>query len=55
MAVPDMGCGGWQTVIDSIFEPEHFENVKLYVPIVEEMKRDSSWCKFKHIEKYIPR
>lgn len=50
MAVPGIGCGGWQTVIDSIFEPEHFENVTLYVPIVEEMKRDSSWCKFKHIE-----
>lgn len=55
MVVPDIGCGGWQTVIDSIFEPEHFENVTLYVPIVEEMKRDSSWCEFKHIEKYIPR
>ncbi len=50
MVVPSIGCGGWQTVIDSIFEPYHFEHVTLYVPIVEEMKRDSSWCKFKHIE-----
>ena len=47
---PAIGNGGWQTVIDSVFEPYHFEQVTLYVPNVEEMKADSSWCRFKHIE-----
>lgn len=48
---PDIGNGGWKTVIDSVFEPYHFERVTLYVPDVEEMRADSSWCRFKHIEK----
>ena len=52
MTPPGIGCGGWQTVIDSIFEPKHFENVTLYVPDVEAFRNDSSWCKFKHIEQY---
>ena len=52
---PSIGNGGWVTVIDSIFEPEHFENVTLYVPIVEEMKQDKSWGRFKHIELYKPK
>ena len=52
---PSIGNGGWVTVIDSIFEPEHFENVTLYVPIVEEMKQDKSWGRFKHIEPYQPK
>lgn len=47
---PAIGSGGWQTVIDSIFEPYHYEQVTLYVPNVEEMRADSSWCRFKHIE-----
>lgn len=48
--IPGIGNGGWQTVIDSIFEPYHFEKVTLYVPNVEEMRNDSSWGRFKHIE-----
>lgn len=51
---PYIGNGGWVTVIDSIFEPYHYEQVTLYVPDVEALKIDSSWCRFKHIEKYIP-
>lgn len=51
---PPIGNGGWQTVIDSVFEPYHFERVTIYVPIVEEMKADSSWSRFKHIEPYGP-
>ena len=51
---PYIGNGGWVTVIDSIFEPYHYEQVTLYVPDVEAFKTDSSWCKFKHIEQYIP-
>lgn len=50
MKPPGVGGGGWQTVIDSIFEPEHFETVTLYVPIVEKMKSDESWSRFKHIK-----
>lgn len=51
---PNIGSGGWQTVIDSIFEPYHYDRVTLYVPIVEAMRQDTSWCRFKHIEKYSP-
>lgn len=47
---PAIGSGGWQTVIDSILEPYHYEQVTLYVPNVEEMRADSSWRRFKHIE-----
>ncbi len=50
--VPSIGNGGWQTVIDSVFEPYHYEQVTLYVPDVEMMRADTSWCRFKHIEKY---
>ena len=50
--VPKVGNGGWQTVIDSIFEPYHFDKVTLYVPNVETMKTDKSWGRFKHIEPY---
>ncbi len=49
---PLIGNGGWQTVIDSVFEPYHYEQVTLYVPNVEEMRADTSWCRFKHIEQY---
>lgn len=49
---PGIGCGGWVTVIDSIFEPYHYDQVTLYVPNVEAMRRDTSWCRFKHIKKY---
>ena len=51
---PHIGNGGWVTVIDSIFEPYHFDRVTLYVPNVEDMKRDKSWSRFKHIEPYKP-
>lgn len=51
---PHIGNGGWVTVIDSIFEPYHFEKVTLYVPDVEAMRNDTSWCRFKHIEPYKP-
>ena len=50
---PYIGNGGWVTVIDSIFEPYHYERVTLYVPDVEAFRNDSSWCKFKHIEQYV--
>lgn len=50
--VPSIGNGGWQTVIDSVFEPYHYDQVTLYVPDVEIMRADTSWCRFKHIEKY---
>ena len=49
---PGIGNGGWVTVIDSIFEPYHYEQVTLYVPNVEAMRNDTSWCRFKHIKKY---
>ena len=54
MTPPDIGCGGWQTVIDSVFEPYHYEQVALYVPEPEKFRNDTSWCKFKHIEQ-LPR
>ena len=38
-------------MIDSIFEPYHYERVTLYVPAPEMFRNDSSWRKFKHIEK----
>ena len=50
---PSIGSGGWQTVIDSIFEPYHYDRVTLYVPNVEAMRQDTSWCRFKHIEPYV--
>ena len=50
---PTIGSGGWQTVIDSIFEPYHYDRVTLYVPNVEAMRQDTSWCRFKHIEPYV--
>ena len=50
---PAIGSGGWQTVIDSIFEPYHYDQVTLYVPDVEVMQRDTSWCRFKHIKQYV--
>lgn len=49
---PGIGNGGWQTVIDSVFEPYHYEQVTLYVPDVEAMRADTSWCRFKHIKQY---
>ena len=52
--VPHVGNGGWVTVIDSIFEPYHFDRVTLYVPNVEDMRNDKSWGRFKHIEQYNP-
>ncbi len=51
---PAIGNGGWQTVIDSVFEPYHFEKVILYVPNVEAMRADSSWRRFKHIKPIKP-
>lgn len=48
---PRIGGGNWVTVIDSIFEPYHFENVTLRVPDVELLSKDESWSRFKHIEK----
>lgn len=51
-SVPTIGSGGWQTVIDSVFEPYHYEQVTLYVPDVEAFRADTSWCRFKHIEQY---
>ena len=51
---PSIGNGGWQTVIDSVFEPYHYEQVTLYVPDVEAFRSDTSWSKFKHIEQYTP-
>lgn len=51
---PHIGNGGWITVIDSIFEPYHFERVTLYVPDVEAFRNDTSWSRFKHIERYKP-
>lgn len=50
MTPPEIGGGGWQTVIDSVFEPYHYEQVTLYVPEPEKFRDDTSWCKFKHIE-----
>ena len=52
---PHIGNGGWVTVIDSIFEPYHFDHVTLYVPDVEAFRNDTSWCKFKHIQPYNPK
>jgi hypothetical protein len=52
---PHIGNGGWVTVIDSIFEPYHFDRVTLYVPDVEAFRNDTSWCKFKHIQPYNPK
>ena len=49
---PSIGNGGWKTVIDSIFEPYHYEQVTLYVPNVEKMRADTCWGRFKHIEQY---
>jgi len=51
--VPSIGNGGWQTVIDSIFDQSHFDNVILYVPDVEKFRNDKSWNRFKHIERYV--
>ena len=47
---PSIGGGGWVTVIDSVFEPYHYEQVTLYVPEPEKFRNDTSWCRFKHIE-----
>lgn len=50
---PHIGNGGWVTVIDSIFEPYHYERVTIYVPDPEMLRSDTSWCKFKHIEQCV--
>lgn len=48
---PAIGGGGWKTVIDSVFEPYHFEKVTIYCPNPAVLRNDSIWSRFKHIEK----
>lgn len=48
---PNIGTEIWPTVIDSVFDKGHFNQVTIYVPQVAlETYKKSSWGKFKKIE-----